>query len=75
MTSLTIDPRNRPLRGIRAIAEYLGQDPQLTRRQLLRGSIDADRDGKLFVTTPARVDASPLIVGRSPSRSGCDPCH
>jgi len=27
MTSLTIDPRNRPLRGIRAIAEYIGQHP------------------------------------------------
>jgi hypothetical protein len=67
MTSLTIDPRNRPLRGVRAIAEYLGQDRQLTLRQLHRGSIDADRDGKLFVSTPARIDASPLIVGRSPT--------
>jgi hypothetical protein len=67
MTTLTIDQRYRPLRGIKAIAEYLGQDTQVTRRQLLRGTIDADRDGKLFVTTPARVDASPLIVGRSPS--------
>jgi hypothetical protein len=66
MTTLEIDPRHRPLRGIRAIAQYLGgQDPQLTRRQICRGLIDADRDGKLFVSTPARIDASPLIVGRS----------
>jgi hypothetical protein len=69
MTMLKIDPRNRPLRGIRAIAEYLGQDHQLTRRQLVRGMIDADRDGKLFVTTPVRVDNSPLIVGRASSAS------
>jgi hypothetical protein len=34
---------------------------------LHRGSIDADRDGKLFVSTPARIDASPLIIGRSPT--------
>jgi hypothetical protein len=44
---MTIDPRHRPLRGARAISEYLQQDYQLTQRQLQRGSIDADRDGKL----------------------------
>jgi hypothetical protein len=26
--------------------------------------IDVTRDGNVFVTTPARVDASPLISGR-----------
>jgi hypothetical protein len=68
MTNPQIDPRHRPLRGVRAIAQYLGgQDEQITLRQIRRGMIDATRDGRVFVTTPARIDRSPLIVGRSPS--------
>jgi hypothetical protein len=66
MTILQIDPRHRPLRGARAIARYLGgQDEQLTLRQLQRGLIDAHKDGRLYVSTPARVDRSPLIVGKA----------
>jgi hypothetical protein len=55
---LTIDPRHRPLRGAQAIADYLGQDRQITLRMLKRGTIDADRDGKVWISTPVRVDAS-----------------
>jgi hypothetical protein len=66
MTALQIDPRYRPLLGARAIAQYLGgQDEQLTLRQLQRGLIDAHKDGRLYVSTPARVDRSPLIVGKA----------
>ena len=66
MTDPKIDPRHRPLRGLRAISQYLGQDEQLTRRQFHRGLIDATYDGKVLTSTPARIDGSPLIVGRSP---------
>jgi hypothetical protein len=66
MTNLRIDPRHRPLRGVRAIAQYLdGQDEQITLRQIRRGMIDASLDGRMYVSTPARIDASPLIIGRS----------
>jgi hypothetical protein len=65
MTILQIDPRHRPLRGVRAIAQYLGgQDEQLTLRQIQRGLIDADKDRRVYTSTPARIDASPLIVSR-----------
>ena len=58
----------RPLRGVRAIARYLNdQDEQITLRQIRRGMIDATLDGRMYVSTPARIDASPLIVGHSPS--------
>jgi hypothetical protein len=69
MTAPKIDPRHRPLRGLRAISQYLDQDEQLTRRQVHRGLIDADLDGKVYVTTPVRVDRSPLIAGRKPAEA------
>jgi hypothetical protein len=68
MTNPQIGPRHRPLRGVRAIAQYLGgQDDQIALRQIRRGMIDAICDGRVFVTTPARIDRSPVIVGRSSS--------
>jgi hypothetical protein len=68
MTSLQIDPRHRPLRGVRAISRYLdNQDEQITLRQIHRGMIDATLDGRMYVSTPARIDNSPVIVGRRPS--------
>jgi len=67
MTTPQIDPRHRPLRGIGPIADYIGLPYQITLRAIHRGLIDADKDGKIHTSTPARIDASPLIVGRSPA--------
>jgi hypothetical protein len=64
----TIDPRHKPLRG-RAIAQYLGQPYQITLRWLQAGLIDADQFGRVYSTTPARIDASPVIVGRAKASS------
>lgn len=67
MTAPQIDPRHRPLRGVDPIAHYVGLPYQITLRAIQRGLIDADKDGKLYTSTPARIDQSPLIVGRSPA--------
>lgn len=58
MSHAEIDPDHKLLRGIRAIAEHIGQSPQITRRMILRRTIDADQDGKVYFTTPARIKAS-----------------
>jgi hypothetical protein len=60
-----IDPRNKPLRGVAAIANYIGEGEQITRRMLVKGLIDADRDGKIWISTPARIDASFAGAGRA----------
>jgi hypothetical protein len=65
--TLQIDPRHRPLRGVVAISEYLGsQQNELTRRQIRRGMLDVSYDGATIVSSPARLDASPLITGAAP---------
>jgi hypothetical protein len=70
MSALEIDPRHRPLRGVLAIAAYLGgQNERLTQRQIHAGLIDATRVGKMFISTPARIDNSPLITGEPITRA------
>jgi hypothetical protein len=62
-----IDPRHRPLRGLDLISAYLGgQHPELTRRQIARGMLDVTFDGKVAISTPHRLNQSPLITGAAP---------
>jgi hypothetical protein len=69
-----IDPRHRPLRGLSAISKYLNdQHPELTRRQIARGMVDASFDGKVAISTPARIDNSPLITGAPPIENPARP--
>jgi hypothetical protein len=68
MTNPQIDPRHRPLRGVRAIAQYLGgQDEQIALRQIRRGLIDATprRQGLRDCASPNRpvaADRRPLPI-------------
>jgi hypothetical protein len=67
MTTPQIDLRHRPLRGLDAIAAYLGgQHREMTRRQIRRGMLDVSFDGKVATSTPDRIDRSPLITGAPP---------
>jgi hypothetical protein len=69
-----IDPRYRPLRGLDAIAAYLGgQHRELTRRQIRRGMLDVSFDGKVATSTPERLDRSPLITGAPPIENPARP--
>jgi hypothetical protein len=63
MTTVKIDPRHQPIRG-REIPAYYGIPYQISLRAIRRGLIDADKDGRVYVSTPHRLDNSPLIVGR-----------
>jgi hypothetical protein len=67
MTTLQLDLRHRPLRGIDAVSQYLGgQHYEMTRRQIRRGMLDVSYDGAIVTSTPERLDKSPLITGAPP---------
>lgn len=51
------DKRKHILRGVKAIAEYRQEAPSTTYAKLAKGEIDADKDGKSWVTTTDRLDA------------------
>ena len=64
MAHTVIDPLDKPLRGIKPIARFIGAPEQITRRLILKGEIDADRDVRIWFTTPRRILGSRYVVGR-----------
>jgi hypothetical protein len=63
--ALQIDPRHTPMRGLLAIDAHYGDGGgiELRRRQIRSGLIDVSYDGTIIITTPFRLDNSPLITG------------
>jgi hypothetical protein len=54
---------DRPVWGVAAIAKIIGRNPRQAHYLLMRGLIDADQKGKLWVSTRRRLLAQ--FVGKA----------
>jgi len=65
--SLEINDLDRPIRGAKRIGEILGLPPRQVYYGLEKGLYDADKLGRLWVTTPRRLLNQ--FAGRKPAEA------